>query len=187
MNAGGGSGSSVRPIRMMRSSWRGLRCLDQLPTVHLPDPPATPASAIDDSSPLDRVAANPVRATPSRSIFSQQGIALARGQKQWTVAGIAQLQSYAQPIEDCSIDDLWKGRLNSELLLMASINTQLKSLDAKLDELADPRMKLLQTLKGVGPRTAEAVVLYIDRSQTLQERRGVSQLRRPGSQTTAKR
>ena len=43
---------------------------------------------------------------------------------------------------------------------MASINTQLKALDNKLDELADARMKLLQTLKGVGPRTAEAVVLY---------------------------
>ncbi len=36
-----------------------------------------------------------------------------------------------------------------------------QALDNKLDELADPRMKLLQTLKGVGPRTAEAV-LYID-------------------------
>ncbi len=60
------------------------------------------------------------------------------------------------------MDDLWKGRLNSELLLMASINQQLKALDAKLDELADPRMKLLQSLKGVGPRTAETVVLYID-------------------------
>jgi transposase len=97
-----------------------------------------------------------------RSIFSQQGIALARGQKQWTVAGVQQLQSYAASIEICSVDELWKGRLNSELLLMASINTQLKALDHKLDELADARMKLLQTLKGVGPRTAEAVVLYVD-------------------------
>jgi transposase len=99
-----------------------------------------------------------------RSIFSQQGIALARGSKQWTVAGAQLLQSYARPVQDCCVDELWRGRLNVELLLMASIDAQLKTLDRKLDGLADAddRVKLLQTLKGVGPRTAEAVVLYVD-------------------------
>src|SRR5207302_197326 len=65
-------------------------------------------------------------------------------------------------IDDCAVDELWKGRLNVELQLMDSINAQLKTLDRKLDALADERTRLLQTLKGVGPRTAEAVVLYID-------------------------
>jgi transposase len=138
-----------------------LALLDQLPTVHLPDPQQRQRRRLMIHR-RSIVSRRTQCRNAIRSIFSQQGIALARGQKQWTVAGLAQLQSHAQPIEDCSIDQLWKGRLNSELLLMASINTQLKSLDHKLDELADPRMKLLQTLKGVGPRTAEAVVLYVD-------------------------
>jgi len=138
-----------------------LALLDQLPAVHLPDPPQRQRRRlmIHRRSIVQR---RTQCRNAIRSIFSQQGIPLARGQKQWTAAGLQQLEGYAASIDTCPIDDLWKGRLNSELLLMASINTQLKALDAKLDELADPRMKLLQTLKGVGPRTAEAVVLYVD-------------------------
>jgi len=138
-----------------------LALLDQLPMVHLPDPQQRQRRRLMIHR-RSIVSRRTQCRNAIRSIFSQQGIALARGQKQWTIAGIEQLQGHARPIEACSIDELWKGRLNSELLLMASINTQLKALDNKLDELADPRMKLLQTLKGVGPRTAEAVVLYVD-------------------------
>lgn len=138
-----------------------LALLDQLPSVHLPDPQQRQRRRLMIHR-RSIVSRRTQCRNAIRSIFSQQGIALARGQKQWTQAGLEQLQSHAAPIENCDVDDLWKGRLNSELLLMASINQQLKSLDAKLDELADPRMKLLQSLKGVGPRTAETVVLYID-------------------------
>jgi hypothetical protein len=80
----------------------------------------------------------------------------------WVHDSIVGLTEHAREIADCPVDELWRGRLKVELQLMDSINQQLKVLDAKLDELADPRMKLLQTLKGVGPRTAEAVVLYVD-------------------------
>jgi transposase len=138
-----------------------LALLDQLPTVHLPDPQQRQRRRLMIHR-RSIVSRRTQCRNAIRSIFSQQGIALARGQKQWTLAGVKQLQSYAASIDTCSMDDLWKGRLNSELQLMASINTQLKALDNKLDELADERMKLLQTLKGVGPRTAEAVVLYVD-------------------------
>lgn len=138
-----------------------LALLDQLPAVHLPEPAQRQRRRLM----LHRrsmVSRRTQCRNAIRSIFSQQGIALCRGQKQWTRAGVQLLESYADPIESCGVDELWKGRLNSELQLMASINTQLKALDAKLDELSDERMKLLQTLKGVGPRTAEAVVLYVD-------------------------
>ena len=138
-----------------------LALLDQLPAVHLPEPKQRQRRRLMIHR-RSIVCRRTQCRNAIRSIFSQQGIALARGQKQWTVVGVQQLQSYAASIETCSVEELWKGRLNSELLLMASINTQLKALDAKLDQLADERMKLLQSLKGVGPRTAEAVVLYID-------------------------
>ena len=98
-----------------------------------------------------------------RSIYLQQGLSLARGNKQWTKAGIAQLSADARPIQDCTIDDLWRGRLHVELTLMAAVDAQLKLIDSKLDELAktESRIALLQSVDGVGPRLSEAVVLHI--------------------------
>jgi transposase len=98
-----------------------------------------------------------------RSIYCQQGLSLARGNKQWTKAGLAQLAADARPIPGCTIDDLWRGRLHVELTLMAAVDAQLKLVDAKLDELArtESRIALLQTVKGVGPRLSEAVVLHV--------------------------
>jgi transposase len=138
-----------------------LALLDQLPMVHLPEPDQRQRRRLmlHRRSMVER---RTQCRNAIRSIFSQQGIPLCRGQKQWTAAGVQMLQNYVRPLEDCLVDDLWRGRLNAELMLMVSVNTQLKTLDRKLDELADNRMKLLQTLKGVGPRTAEAVVLYVD-------------------------
>jgi transposase len=98
-----------------------------------------------------------------RSIYHQQGLQLARGNKQWTKAGIAQLSADAVPSPDSAIDDLWRGRLHVELTLMAAVDAQLKLIDAKLDELAqtESRIALLQSVRGVGPRLSEAVVLHI--------------------------
>jgi transposase len=99
-----------------------------------------------------------------RAIYNQQGLTLARGNKQWTRAGLAQLRADARPLEAChDLLDLWRGRLCAELALMDAADQQLKLLDAHLDRLAaaDPRVALLQTIKGVGPRLAEAVVLHI--------------------------
>jgi transposase len=97
-----------------------------------------------------------------RSIFSQQGLSLAKGNKQWTQAGLKQLKEDARDIAECEVQDLWRGRLHAELELMASADAQLKVLDKKLDALADEKMTLLQGIKGVGPRLAEAVVLHLD-------------------------
>lgn len=99
-----------------------------------------------------------------RSIFSQQGIALAKGGKQWTIAGVAQLREHARPLDRCDADNLWRGRLQVELDLIVATDAQLEVLDARLDDLsaADDRIRLLRSFKGVGPRLSEAVVLYLD-------------------------
>ena len=99
-----------------------------------------------------------------RSIYSQQGLSLARGNKQWTRAGLAQLRADARPLEACDdVLDLWRGRLHAELALLGAADQQLKVLGEKLDQLAeaDPRVALLRSVKGVGPRLAEAVVLHV--------------------------
>lgn len=138
-----------------------LALLDQLPSVHMPDPQQRQRRRLM----LHRRSVV-TRRTQSRnalrSIFSQQGLPLARGQKQWTQAGIAQLQAEARPLAQCAIDDLWRGRIAVELALMSAADTELKLIDQALDGLADERMKRLRSVKGVGPRLSEAVVLYLD-------------------------
>ena len=53
--------------------------------------------------------------------------ALARGGKQWTVAGVAQLRAHARPLAACAdVNDLWRGRLQVELDLIAATDAQLK-------------------------------------------------------------
>lgn len=139
-----------------------LALLDQLPTaVHMPDPPQRQKRRLM----LHRRSVVERRTqcrNAIRSVFSQQGLSLVKGNKQWTQAGIEQLEQHASPIEDCQVQDLWRGRLHAELALMRSADEQLKVLEKKLDALADERVALLRTLKGVGPRLAEAVVLYLD-------------------------
>jgi transposase len=141
-----------------------LALLDQLASVHMPDPPARQRRRLM----LHRrsvVSRRTQSRNAIRAIFNQQGLSLAKGGKQWTIAGVAQLREQAKPIADCAdINDLWRGRLQVELDLIAATDAQLKLLDDKLDELAkdDPRTRLLRTFKGVGPRLSEAVVLYLD-------------------------
>lgn len=141
-----------------------LAALEQLSAVHMPGPSARQRRRlmIHRRSVVSRRTQS---RNAVRSIFSQQGIALARGGKQWTIAGVAQLRGHARPIASCAdVNDLWRGRLQVELDLIAATDAQLKLLDAKLDELSDgdPRVALLRSFKGVGPRLAEAVVLYLD-------------------------
>jgi transposase len=140
-----------------------LCLLDQLTAVHVPDPGRRQVRRLI----LHRrsvVSRRTMSRNAIRSIFSQQGIALARGNKQWTKAGIAQLKEHARPLEECTDElDLWRGRLFVELQLIEATDAQLKAVDRRLDELQrhDQRVKLLQTVKGVGPRVAEAVVSHL--------------------------
>jgi transposase len=138
-----------------------LTLLDQLSSVHLPSPVERQKRRLI----LHRRSIVEQRTrcrNQIRSIFSQQGLALARGGRQWTIAGIQQLGNEARPIAECEVIDLWRGRLHAELELLASIGAQLKVIETRLDDLADDRVKLLQSVKGVGPRLAEAVVLHLD-------------------------
>ena len=153
-----------------------LALLDQLSAVHMPEPEQRQKRRLI----LHRrsvVSRRTHSRNAIRSIFSQQGIPLARGNKQWTRAGVAQLRSYARPLAECDdLLDLWRGRLHVELQLMAAADEQLKLIDAKLDRLAssDDRVKLLQTIKGVGPRVAEAVVSHLGEVRRFKSARQVA-------------
>ena len=114
-----------------------------------------------------------------RSIFSQQGLSheLPRGHKLWSRIGVEQLLSaHARPLSECEVDDLWRGRLHVELQLLDALSKQIAIVDKKLEELgrSDDRVKLLQSVPGVGPRLAEAVVCHLDDPHRFKTARQVS-------------
>jgi transposase len=68
------------------------------------------------------------------------------------------------PLDECDIDNLWRGSLHIELEMLAKVTELIKKVEGKLDEMAkgDKKVCLLRTIPGVGPRLAEAVVAYVD-------------------------
>jgi transposase len=138
---------------------------DELPTVHMPSPQKRQKRRLI----LHRrglVARRTQVKNSIRSIFSQQGLShlLPRGTKAWTQAGLAQLAVEARPLEECGIDNLWRGRLKLELALLEVLHEQILATERKLDELAkgDAQVKLLETVPGVGTRLAETVAVCLD-------------------------
>lgn len=82
----------------------------------------------------------------------------------WTKTHQGRLREIAKPITECTPEELWRGELDSELDLLASLDQQVVTTDKKLDAIgeADSRVRLLQTIPGVGPRLAETIVAIID-------------------------
>jgi transposase len=137
---------------------------DELPTVHMPDPAQRQRRRLIQHR-RSLVQRRTMSKNTIRSIYSQQGLQLPRGTKCWTKAGVKQIAEEARPMKDChDVLDLWRGRLHVELQILESLDTQLAITDKTLDALGeqDERVKRLQTVPGVGPRLAEAVVAHLD-------------------------
>ena len=141
-----------------------LAVLGQLPTAHMPSPQQRQRRRLVHYRRVLVDRRTQIK-NQIRSIFSQQGLLLPRRGKAWTQVGIKQIAEEARPLKQItSIDDLWRGRLHTELQLLDSLSKQIEQLDEKLDALGskDERVRLLQTVPGVGPRLAETVVAHID-------------------------
>ena len=156
-----------------------MALLDQLPTVHMPSPQMRQRRRLV----LYRrtlVQRRTQIKNSIRSIFSQQGLTqlLPRGKKLWSRAAIAEvLNEHAKALADCAgDDDLWRGRLQGELELLEALDAQIATVEKKLDEIGegDQRVRLLQTVPGVGPRLAEAVVCSLDDPQRFKSAAEVS-------------
>ena len=87
-----------------------------------------------------------------------------RGDSAWTIKGMERLAELAQPLAEVGLSELWRGELGVELSRLQHLEQQLRIVEQKLDELgqAERRVQLLQTIPGVGPRLAEALVTLID-------------------------
>jgi transposase len=99
-----------------------------------------------------------------RDLLLREGQLLPRGRSAWTEAGLAALVEMARPLAEVGGDELWRGELAVELVQLTELQQQILMVHAKLDELAavDPRVALLRTIPGVGPRLSEAIVTMFD-------------------------
>lgn len=111
-----------------------------------------------------------------RALFDQQGITIPLGHKAWTVAGIATLSEHKKPLSECELNQLWQGELDLELTALDALWEQLQAVDAQLSKIAkqDEQVQLLETIPGVGRRTAEVIVAVIDNPDRFENARQVS-------------
>jgi transposase len=98
-----------------------------------------------------------------RAVLVGQGQPAPRGAKAWAALGLEGIAQHAKPLGDCAPDELWRGLLDLALTEYRHLLGLIDQAEAKLDALgrADAGVRLLETIPGVGPRTAETVVAYL--------------------------
>ena len=111
-----------------------------------------------------------------RDLLVSEGELLPRGTKCWTQLGIAHLEALARPLHEVALPELWRGQLQLELRQLRAVQEEIAAAEAKLDAIAasDPRVALLRTIPGVGPRLSEAIVALLDQPERFQKASEVS-------------
>lgn len=152
-----------------------LAALDQISTVHVPIAAHRQYRSLVKYRKTLVHRVNRVQNT-IRSLFDQQGIPIPQGQRAWTVAGLETLSKHAKLLRECDFNELWKGELELELHLLDTLWQQLQSVDHALEKIAkqNDSVKLLQTIPGVGRKTAEVVVAALDDPHRFHNARQVS-------------
>jgi transposase len=111
-----------------------------------------------------------------RDLLLSEGQLLPRGARCWTRLGRAHLESLAKDFSELGMNELWRGQLAIELRQLRALQQEIDHVEAKLDTIAqaEPRLALLRTIPGVGPRLAEAIVALLDRPERFHNAREVS-------------
>lgn len=111
-----------------------------------------------------------------RRVLSEQREPVPSGAKAWTSDGLNLLRAKARPPEACALADMWRGQLEIDLNVYESLQKAIDKVVARLDTeaRANPAVQLLQTIPGVGPRVAEAMVAQIDQAGRFRTRRQVA-------------
>jgi transposase len=99
-----------------------------------------------------------------RGIVTREGESSLMRTSKWTNTLVKWLESLARPMEEVEGDEVWRGVLGLELEALADVCLRIQQVEDKLDALAavDPRVGLVRSIPGVGPRLAELVVATID-------------------------
>lgn len=98
-----------------------------------------------------------------RSLFANRGIVIAQGKRGWCT-GRELIDSYRQPLAECSMQELWQGQLHEELTQLDALTAQLREVERRLEVIAqeDDRIQRVMTIPGVGRKTAEVLVTALD-------------------------
>jgi transposase len=98
-----------------------------------------------------------------RAILVGQGLPAPRGHRAWTATGLEGIGQHARALAGCAPDELWRGLLGLALAEYRHVVGLLAQAEARLDALAqaDAGVQVLESVPGVGTRTAEAVVAYL--------------------------
>jgi transposase len=149
--------------------------LGKFPTVHLPPKEVREQRGLIETR-QKLVGRRVAVQNRIRAILVGQGLPAPVGAKAWTALGLAGIAQYAQPIADCAVLELWRGRLHLALAELAYIQRLLDQAEKKLDSLAKDNegVQLLETIPGVGPRTAEAVVAFLPEPELFRTAKQVS-------------
>jgi transposase len=137
-----------------------LLFLDQVPNVHVPSMDIRSWRSLIEYR--HRLVGKRTRAKNGfRSLFRNYGLELPSGRRLWTRKGLSQAMEVDLPTSHAM--------LQRDLLLeeLTTLNSQVKRVEKELADIASrhPGVNLLMTIPGVGIRTAEAVVAYIDDAQ----------------------
>ena len=99
-----------------------------------------------------------------RAVLVSEGLPAPMGSKAWTELGLAGLAALARPLSECEPGQLWRGELHLLLERYQALVSHVELVESKLDALAgaDARVALLETIPGVGTRTAEVVVSHLN-------------------------
>jgi len=111
-----------------------------------------------------------------RDLIMREGQLLPRGRSCWTQVGMAALEAMARPMSEVGLSELWRGELGLELEQLRALQQEIAVVEEKLDIIAaaDPRVRLLRTIPGVGPRLSEAIVALLDRPERFRNASQVS-------------
>jgi transposase len=139
-----------------------LEAIGQLPTVCLPDSATRQRRMLITfrQEPVGRRVACQNRV---RALFAGQGLPAPRGHRAWTEAGLAGIEAQARPLGDCGPGELWRGMPRLAVAECRALAERVGEAEAALDRLAeaDARTRPLETIPGVGRRTAEAVAAHL--------------------------
>ena len=139
-----------------------LASLGELPTVALPSKPTREWKSLIGLR--KRLVGERVRGQNRiRALLVSQGLPAPVGNRAWTQAGLAGLGELAKALPDCSAGDLWRGELTLLLERHSFLVGQIGAIEAKLDALAaaDKSVSLLESIPGVGTRTAEVIAVHL--------------------------
>jgi transposase len=153
-----------------------LYLLDELPTVHMPSAQVRGDRALIAFRQRLIERRTAIR-NHIRALFQGQGLELPAGHEAWTKDAIANWKkTFARPIDKCGPCDLWKGELDVELRLLKALQQQIAAVEKVLNvkAKANAGVVLLETIPGMGSRTAEAIVAYLDDPHRFANARQVS-------------